>query len=591
MRTQKKFVRLVMLAVLLCSQTAFAVTDNKIYEDSLSGDWSTYGDGSVTITLNSTTERKDGLYAIEVNPTETYTSACFEWDDTDYPQIVGQDSLMFWVHGGATGGQDLQVYYSDDSTDPLMTTPVDLNDYLTGGALPSDWQLVKIPLKSFSNGSIPDQIGGFCIKNPDSTEFYLDVIQLSRQNVSDPYTAYTEGLSYDWNGYCTYCVSMETLEDDWKYTGDYSMSATFNSGDWGNFVLYPGTAYSDMSNKYMLSLAISAGDDFLYGSGFWIRLWDTNQGWLDPVQFSTYIGGPGFIPSNSWYRMDIPLSALYKQSGSPAVTAATASIGGILIQNNTAVTLYTDDIRFTGYHFPLLGRTTSYNAGDGSDEEGERGRTPYNSRVVALFDNDKEESNQMEAYTGETGTAPSCLVQGITGYKKSPVSPFRVPLIAYDDEVDDTVNECAFYNEHRGYDYAAPVEHGDPFYATESGTLCIASNNTYDGSNPYRNTTQCPSIHTADSNSWNNYHAFFIDHSDGNSTWYLHAGRKSSCGTAANGLESSIWSDLISQGYAEVTRGQVIGYVGDYGACGAVHLHFGVRDGATLIDPYGSDLW
>lgn len=76
---------------------------------------------------------------------------------------------------------------------------------------------------------------------------------------------------------------------------------------------------------------------------------------------------------------------------------------------------------------------------------------------------------------------------------------------------------------------------------------------------------------------WNQNHTFWIHHPNGYSSFFLHA----------SDFEQVLRSELVNNGFAYVTKGQVIAYVGGYGGV-PPHLHYGIRYGDTLCDPYGS---
>lgn len=78
---------------------------------------------------------------------------------------------------------------------------------------------------------------------------------------------------------------------------------------------------------------------------------------------------------------------------------------------------------------------------------------------------------------------------------------------------------------------------------------------------------------------------YIVDSAGYLSTWYLHADL----------LESNVWNSIIANGYAIVTKLQVVGYVGNFGLGASCqnqdckHLHFEVRTSLpTVIDPYGT---
>lgn len=122
------------------------------------------------------------------------------------------------------------------------------------------------------------------------------------------------------------------------------------------------------------------------------------------------------------------------------------------------------------------------------------------------------------------------------------------------------------YDGHAGYDF--PYPRLTPVKATADGELHKASD----------------AEDTAYGQGWDKHHTFYIRHSNGTSSWYRH------CTKLADDLEAMIGLDFSKS--CQVTQGQVVAYVGDFGFPGVVHLHFEVHDEkGKIIDPYEQKLW
>lgn len=85
--------------------------------------------------------------------------------------------LTFYIHGGAEGGQILDVFASDDSTTPYIN--LSLNDYIEGGTITAgEWKKVRIPLEDLN---APDgQIMSIFLKSTIGSAqpvFYIDKMQ------------------------------------------------------------------------------------------------------------------------------------------------------------------------------------------------------------------------------------------------------------------------------------------------------------------------------------------------------------------------------------------------------------------------------
>jgi murein DD-endopeptidase MepM/ murein hydrolase activator NlpD len=162
---------------------------------------------------------------------------------------------------------------------------------------------------------------------------------------------------------------------------------------------------------------------------------------------------------------------------------------------------------------------------------------------------------------------------------------FQVPLLTLGPGSKGST--VLFYDGHSGYDYEAAWR--DPILAAGDGILCAttSANAISHGVCPYVHdpfngvgaTNPAPTP-------WDKWHDFYIVHSGGYSTWYLHA----------DDLTDTIKGDLATQGYSIVRRLQQVGYVGNKGLEGSSclgtsckHLHFELRmNDDTAVDPYGN---
>ena len=89
--------------VCLLSTTARAQTDQVIYTDSLQNNWQNYS--WATVNFNNSNPVHDGSASISVN------AAAWQALYLHHPAQSSDNytNLVFWIHGGASGGQRLQV--------------------------------------------------------------------------------------------------------------------------------------------------------------------------------------------------------------------------------------------------------------------------------------------------------------------------------------------------------------------------------------------------------------------------------------------------------------------------------------------------
>jgi murein DD-endopeptidase MepM/ murein hydrolase activator NlpD len=211
---------------------------------------------------------------------------------------------------------------------------------------------------------------------------------------------------------------------------------------------------------------------------------------------------------------------------------------------------------------------------------------PYTAHCVAVLDHD-DTVGRVVAYNGEVGSIDPVVDQSTTGYAKMSGVPFDLALVGgYVDHQPATLeNTHLFYDNHRGFDYPAVL--GTEIRAAAAGRLFAATGQTTANGGIWRNPTAAPTFNDESVYSWSKLHTFYILHGGGLSTWYLHA----------SDLSPTVLQNIAANGYADVERGDVVGYVGAWGADGA-HLHFGVRETtgtaaggnvtAVLVDPYGN---
>jgi len=311
--------------------------------------------------------------------------------------------------------------------------------------------------------------------------------------------------------------------------------------------------------------------------------WDENTGWYSKPP-ATQVGVLPAPILNNWYAID--LTDLYNQW-----QAGTLINYGLQLRptsvanqwNNFASSDYADSslrpMLVIEYESEpeLEGLKLTFPLPDYS---------PYTIPITAVFDNDGLKNGRVVAYNGEVGSVnPWVYTNNVIGYMKQDGSDFELPLLNYDDQIGEPqpANLYLFYDGHRGYDYAVPV--GKEIIAPADGKLALATNRIAPNRRnwEWRNSRVCPVPRDVNTRTeWSQYHTVFINHpadelGDTYSTWLSHL----------DSVERNIRLQIALKGYANVVRGQVIGYTGKYGTVGP-HLHLGVRRDGALIDPYGT---
>jgi murein DD-endopeptidase MepM/ murein hydrolase activator NlpD len=202
------------------------------------------------------------------------------------------------------------------------------------------------------------------------------------------------------------------------------------------------------------------------------------------------------------------------------------------------------------------------------------GYTPYTAPVSTIMDNSVLERIPVEfyvpgdvikAFNGETGEkqygdiyldVPFHLYW--PAYKNSTGTDFFPPSGGGVRPLNYLNGPYLSYAGNPGYNYQVPE--GTPVLATADGKLYKAEIDLVNGAG------------------YDYYYNSYIDHQNGYYSWYLYAP-----------LTPAILAEINLNGYAQVTKGQVIGNtIGD-------HLHFEVRrngsDHQNVVDPYKLGLW
>jgi hypothetical protein len=172
---------LALTALLLGGPMAVAQTEN-VYTDALASDWQSWSWGG-TYYFTNASPVYSGTASIKI------TQQAWGGLSLHHSSIASNayQYFQFYIDGGTTGGQLLQVYLSDDNTG-ISSTTLDLENYLMGGGgVPSGaWAQVSIPFTafalttpSFTRVNVMDRSG------TSQPTYYIDQMMLT-QNSSIP---------------------------------------------------------------------------------------------------------------------------------------------------------------------------------------------------------------------------------------------------------------------------------------------------------------------------------------------------------------------------------------------------------------------
>src|ERR1051325_7793525 len=150
------------------TRSLFAQSDQQIYTDALVNGWQNWSWATVNL-ANSSPPVHSGTKSASVNAT-AWQAIYLHHDAFD---STGYNDLVFWIHGGTSGGQLLQVQAELSGTAqavvPLATLPA------------NTWQKITISLASLGVANKPN-LHGFWIQDRSGTAqpaFYLDDMSLT----------------------------------------------------------------------------------------------------------------------------------------------------------------------------------------------------------------------------------------------------------------------------------------------------------------------------------------------------------------------------------------------------------------------------
>jgi hypothetical protein len=163
---KKQILTWILGCAMALAPTAFAQTDQQIYTDALLGGWQNWSWATVDLANPSPTH--SGTRSASVNA-DAWEAIYLHHDAFD---TGGYTDLVFWIHGGSTGGQLLQVQalLNGAAQTAVALAPLPANT----------WQKITISLASLGVANQP-KMDGFWIQDRSGTTrpaFYVDDISL-----------------------------------------------------------------------------------------------------------------------------------------------------------------------------------------------------------------------------------------------------------------------------------------------------------------------------------------------------------------------------------------------------------------------------
>jgi alpha-L-arabinofuranosidase len=163
---KKQFLTWMLGGALALAPSALAQTDQPIYTDSLVGGWQNWS--WATVNLANTSPVHSGTRSVSVNA-DAWEAIYLHHDAFD---TSGYTDLVFWIHGGSTGGQLLQVQALLNGAAQTAVTLAPLSA--------NTWQKITISLASLGVAGKPN-MDGFWIQDRSGTTkpaFYVDDMSL-----------------------------------------------------------------------------------------------------------------------------------------------------------------------------------------------------------------------------------------------------------------------------------------------------------------------------------------------------------------------------------------------------------------------------
>jgi alpha-L-arabinofuranosidase len=299
--------------------SAFAQTDMTVYDDSLENNWQNWSWATVDFASTALVHSGTNSIAVTAGP---WTALSLQHDPFD---STGYGNVTFWINGGPTGGQILNVVGT-------LSHNGQPTGVVIGPLVANTWQQITIPLASLG---VADNTSftGFWVQewtgNSQPT-FYVDDVVLTGSVPTIP----PPPLS----GMPLYIDSFVSGWQNWSW-------ATVNAGN-TNPVNSGTSSIAVTSGPYTaLSFHHAAMDTSMYSTlTFWINGGSTGGQVLKLSALLSGTAQPGMVLAplvpNTWTKISIPLASLGVADKPDLTDIWFQEFAGL-----TQPTYYIDDVR------------------------------------------------------------------------------------------------------------------------------------------------------------------------------------------------------------------------------------------------------
>lgn len=310
---------LLVLPMLLAFNPAFAQTDRTIYDETLAPGWQNWSWASVNTA--STAQAHSGSVSISVDA-DAFEALYLRSADAPL-DTNGYLNISFWIHGGTTGGQAIQVQ--------AIVNDAAQAAFRIAAPTAGTWQKITVPLSAL-NADNRTNVNGFWLQlasDVTAPTFYVDDVMLESGTPPTPpppvngMAIYQDGLVNGWNNWSW--ASVNTASSATVHTGSTSIAVD-----------------ADAFEALYLQHAAMPTDAFAT-LNFWIHGGATGGQTLNVQALRNFSALPavriGPLAAGTWQQFVIPLSQL----GVASVTDLT----GVWLQENAGATqprFYVDDI-------------------------------------------------------------------------------------------------------------------------------------------------------------------------------------------------------------------------------------------------------